>query len=74
MTCFSKFKYSGTPDFMAAVFWERQMHFEKFTIKYILKASSMFSCHFDFKIAPLRGEKKNVAIKISLKFGEGTSY
>lgn len=37
LTLHCKFKYSGTPDFMAAVFWERQMHFEKFTVKHILK-------------------------------------
>lgn len=41
---------------MAAVFWERQMHVEKFTVKHILKASSIFTCHFDFKITPLRGK------------------
>lgn len=57
MTYFSlayKFKYSGMPDFMAAVSWERQMYFGKFIVKHSLKAFYICTCHFHYKTAPLK--------------------
>lgn len=51
-----KFQHSELPDFMAAVSWEKEMYFGKFTVKHISKAFSIFTCDFHFKIAPLKDQ------------------